>query len=242
MPRTVQEIMNHELLVVPPEMLAREARDLLRSYAVGAAPVVSDQWRPLGVLALGDLLDAEGTASDRMTRPALCAPSSLSVAEAARLIASAGAHYLVAVDAVGAAVGMLSAVDLLRALLEMPTPHPHTFPHWDGATETSWTDDWPLAEENVMNAPAAAGVLTLCTDHLGEASAIVWVEASTDVRSRLKELALCRQPTGDPALARALALHGLRFRATHIPEDAARSRIAAMLRDRLDHLPPPGAT
>ena len=71
--------------------------------------------------------------------------------------------------------------------------------------------------------------------------AAIWVEASPDVRARLHELteAPVRQPT---VLARMLALRGLRFRAAAVRDDDSRDGIVALLRDRLDHQPPPGAT
>jgi hypothetical protein len=39
-----------------------------------------------------------------------------------------------------------------------------------------------------------------------------------------------------------LALSGLRFRAASVRDEVDRARIAALLRDRLDHVPPVGAT
>jgi CBS domain-containing protein len=241
MARTVQEIMNHELLAIRPDSAGREARDLLRSFSVGAAPVVDEAGRPLGVLSLGDLLDPEGTAAERMTRPAMCVGSSLTVEDAARRLASTEMHHLVVVDTTGVAVGMVSTLDLLRALLGIPTRHPAAFPHWDDTTEASWTDDWPLEEESAAHAPSGPGVLALSTSHLGEPNAVVWVEPCANLRARVLELA-SHPDDHEPALARALALHGLRFRATSVCEEAPRTRIVTLLRDRLDHLPPPGAT
>lgn len=241
MPSTVKEIMNRELLTVRPETSAREARDLLRGYAIGAAPVVDESHCLLGVVSVRDLLDATGPVAQCMTRPAVCVGSSASISAAARQLALSDRHHLVVVDGAGSPVGMISTLDALRALLDLPARHPKLFPHWDEATQTSWTDDWLLDEDNVMRAPQGPGVLVLTTGHLGETDAIVWAEPCDDVRARARELV--RSPKGQSlALARVLCLCGLRFRAAASSDGALAERVASLLRDRIEHAPPPGAT
>jgi CBS domain-containing protein len=233
--------MNGELLAVRPDLPIAEVRDLLRSFGVGAAPVLDEARRPLGVVSVRDVLDGEGAARDRMTRPAICVESSTPVEEAARRLAGTDMHHLVVVDGSGVAAGMLSTLDLLRAVLGMPARHPAAFPHWDESTHASWTDDWPLDEENLGRAPDSPGVLTLVRANTGEQDEVVWVEACVNARARLLELS--HGPTlQQPALARVLALRGLRFRTASVGDEPARARIVMLLRDRLDHLPPPGAT
>jgi CBS domain-containing protein len=241
MARTVQEIMNRELFAIRPELPVTEVRGFFRSLHVGAAPVLDGSRRPLGVLSVRDVLDGDGTAGERMTKPAICVGMSTSIEEAARRLAHTSMHHLIVVDGAGAAVGMVSTLDFLRALLGMPAHHPDTFPHWDEATHVSWTDDWALDDENLPRAPAGPGVLVLVRANAGDPDEPVWVEASPDVRARLHELteAPVRQPT---VLARMLALRGLRFRAATVGDQASRDGIVALLRDRLDHQPPPGAT
>ena len=241
MARTVQEIMNRELFGVRPELPVAEARGFFRSLHVGAAPVLDEARRPLGVLSVRDVLDGDGTAGERMTKPAICVGVSTSIEEAARQLASMSMHHLIVVDGGGAAVGIVSTLDFLRALLGMPAHHPETFPHWDEATHVSWTDDWALDEENLPRAPAGPGVLVLVRSNAGDPDEPVWVEASPDIRARLRELTEfpVQQPT---VLARMLALRGLRFRAATVGDDDSREGIVALLHDRLDHRPPPGAT
>jgi CBS domain-containing protein len=241
MARTVQEVMNRELFAIQPELPVAQVRSVFRSLRVGAAPVLDDSQRPLGVLSVRDVLDGEGTARDRMTQPAICVDASTTIEEAARRLAGTNMHHLIVVDGSGAAVGIVSTLDFLRALLGMPARHPDTFPHWDEATHVSWTDDWALDEENLRRAPDGPGVLVLVRSSVGESDEPVWVEACRDVRLRLCELteSAVEQPT---SLARLLALRGLRFRAATMNDDAARDRVVALLRSRLDHQPPPGAT
>jgi len=233
--------MNREVLMLRPEMALHDANHLLRSFGVGAAPVVGDDGKPLGVLSVRDSLDTEGHTKDRMTRPALCISSSALVEDAARRLAETNVHHLVVVDSSGGTVGMLSSLDLLRALLGMPTPHPQTFPHWDEATDACWTDDRPLDQENAARAPDGPGVVALVTSHVGEPDAIVWAEACGDLRSRAAEMAADPMHQ-DPALVQVLARKGMRFRVASITDEAKRARTLALLQDRLDHLPPPGAS
>jgi hypothetical protein len=241
MARTVREIMNREVLTLRPDTTLHDANHLLRSFGVGAAPVVGDDRKPLGILSVRDSLDMEGRAKDRMTRPALCIPSSALVEDAARRLAETSVHHLVVVDSSGGTVGMLSSLDLLRALLGMPTPHPQTFPHWDEATDACWTDDRPLDAENAARAPDGPGIVALVTSYVGETDAIVWAEACRDVRSRTVDMAADPMHQ-QPPLVQLLAHRGVRFRVAHIEDEAKRSRTLALLQDRLEHQPPPGGT
>jgi CBS domain-containing protein len=242
MARTVDEIMNRELLTVHPETPTREVRELLRTFTVGAVPVVDDARRPLGVVSLRDVLDADGgTARDRMAKPAICVALSTTIDHAARQLASSDRHHLLVVDGTGVAAGMLSTLDLLRALLGMPIKHPTAFPHWDETTRVSWTDEWPLDEEGCTHAPDAAGFLLIVSGDYGQRDRVIWTEPCASVRARLLELV--SMPSKEPApLALHLSQPGLRFRAAAVFDEAERQRVATLLRDRLDHVPPPGAT
>jgi hypothetical protein len=233
--------MNREVLVMSPDLPAREARDLLREYDVAAAPVADKGGRPLGLLSLRSVIDGSGTAGDRMTRPALCVDLSTDVQDAARLLArSDKPHRLVVVDAGGALVGVVSPLDLLRALTGVPVRHPATFPHWDDATQISWTDDWPLEQATIPQAPDAPGVLALVSGSVGRRGRVVCVEPCENVRDRVRRL-LALVAGEEPALDEALAARGLAFRAAQASGDAA-GRIVALLRDQLSHVPPAGAT
>jgi CBS domain-containing protein len=241
MPQTVQDVMNRELLVVRPDLPAGEVRELLRSFQIAAAPVVDEVYRPLGVVSLSDPLEIGGTARERMSRPALCITTSATIAQAARQLAEMDTHHLVVVDGSGTAVGMLSVVDVLRALLDLPTRHPRTFPHWDQAAAVSWTDDWPVDERAAQHAPSAPGILVLATSRLGEIEKVLWVEPCHDLRARVSSLIAGGIPD-EPLLTRALATPNLRFRAAVAVDDGVRSRVVALLKDRVAHVPPPGGT
>ncbi len=237
----VDEIMNRELLAVVPETPVQAIRELLRTFAIGAVPVVNDERRPIGMVTSGAALDATGTADERMTRPALCIEGSTPIESAARQLAVAGVHHLVVVDSAGVAIGIVSVLDVLRAMLGLSPHHPAAFPHWNATTQSSWTDEWPLDERHVSHAPDAPGVLVLVRGLAGETDAVVWVEACANVRRRLVGLTTLGSSAA-PELARLLERHDLRFRAAAVRNEAERDRITAGLRSDLEHRPPPGAT
>jgi Mg/Co/Ni transporter MgtE len=241
MTRSISEIMNRELLAVAPETPVRAIRELLRTFAVNAVPVLSEERRPLGIVTMAALIDGDGTAGDRMSRPAMCIEGSAGIEAAARRLAVTDAQHMVVVDSAGMAVGIVSVLDVLRAMLGVPAHHPAAFPHWDAATQSSWTDEWPLDDEHTSQAPDAAGVLVLVRGSVRETDVVVWVEACANVRDRIAALTALGS-SAEPELARLLERHDLRFRAAAVPIDADRERITSGLRSNLEHRPPPGAT
>jgi CBS domain-containing protein len=225
MSRCIQEIMNRELLTVVPETPVQAIRELLRTFEISAVPVVDDGGCPVGMVTAGALLDSSGTASDRMSRPAICIEGSTSIETAAHRLALADAHHLVVVDGAGMAVGIVSVLDVLRAMLGVAAHHPAAFPHWDATTQSSWTDEWPLDEAHVHRAPDTAGVLVLVLGLIGETDAVVWVEACANLRDRIATLTAVGS-SAEPALAGLLERHDLRFRGATVRNDVDREWIA----------------
>ncbi len=213
----------------------------MRSFHVGAVPVIDDAGRPLGVVSLRDLLDVEGAAGERMSKPAMCVTVSATIENSARQLAATDRHHLVVVDGAGVAVGMLSTLDLLRAVLGMPTRHPIAFPHWDETTQASWSNDWPFDEQGCLSAPDAPGFVLVVGGSPGERDAVVWTEQCSSIRARATEL-VSSPATLPPSLRAQLSRPGLRFRAAVVFDELSRQRIAALLRDRFDHIPPQGGT
>jgi CBS domain len=240
MSRCIKEIMNGELLAVAAETPVQAVRELLRTFAISAVPVLNEERRPLGLVTAGDVLDGSGTAADRMSRPAMCIEGSTGIEEAARHLAQADAHHLVIVDSAGVAVGIVSALDILRGMLGVPAHHPAAFPHWDAATQSQWTDEWPLDVGHALQAPDAAGVLVLVRGLVGDTDAVVWVETCSNLRNRVVALT-AMDSSAEPALGCLLERHDLRFRAATVADGADRERIGSGLRSNLEHRPPPGA-
>jgi CBS-domain-containing membrane protein len=86
-------------------------------------------------VSLRDLLSGEHRTE--VKAPVFSVVSTTPVESAARALAETEYHHLVVVDEEsGKAVGMVSAVDLLRALLHMPVKHPAAFPAFKAAPPT----------------------------------------------------------------------------------------------------------
>ena len=117
----VQELCRAELLSFSPNIRARSALDQLCRAHLHAAPVVLDNGRAVGVIAKGDLTGELGSAyvADRMSTPTVAIAADATVREAAELAAAHALHHLVVTER-GVTVGFLSALDLLRALLDAP--------------------------------------------------------------------------------------------------------------------------
>jgi CBS-domain-containing membrane protein len=101
-----------------PEVARRPMIDL----GLTAVPVLDEEHRPVGVVRLRDLAD------DRLERrtvsESVCTiPETATIDEAARILLAGDVHHAVVVDAQGCAVGMISSMDVLRALVGAPPKH-----------------------------------------------------------------------------------------------------------------------
>ncbi len=99
------------------------ARRPMLDFGVNAIPVLDDELHPVGVVHLRDLVDEKNPAS-QVARPAYTIASNATLDVAARKLASDDVHHLVVVDEHGAAVGMLSALDVVRGIVGAPSSHP----------------------------------------------------------------------------------------------------------------------
>jgi CBS domain protein len=224
MPRAISEIMNPELFHVRPDEVVDTVLDDLDALDIGAAPVIDERGRPIGVISLRDCVFREGiTVAQRMSRPPICVRSSVPIELAARILAESGVHRLVVVDDNGHAVGMVSSSDVLRGLLGLPARHPGAFPHFDRATGLTWTDDIPFEIDHVEAAPEGAGVILLSHGGPGIPETIVWLEGARDLRARLLDMLLL--PQERPELTHLLARGHLRFRVAEVPDPDERARL-----------------
>ena len=225
MARFVHEIMNHELFFLRPSDTVGNAILGILSLGVSAAPVVDGDRRPVGVVSLRDLIgSAEGsTVGERMSSPALTVSHDAPIAVAGRAIAERNLHRVIAIDGEGHAVGVVSSVDLVRALLDMPPRHPAAFPHLD-SNGLSWTDPVELDLDHANAAPDGPGLFVLIHDEKNRPALPVWAESSPNVRTRIHQLIGMPQ-TDHPWLARVLeksASH-LRFRAASVGDGQRRA-------------------
>jgi len=218
----VAEIMNHELFSVRAEETAGDVIVYLLALGITAAPILEATGRPIGFVALRDLVAAPPGAPVQsiMSSPADVVSARASIRDAAALMARRSRHHLVCVDVDGRAVGFVSLLDVVRGLIGEPVCHPESFPHYDSTSGLSWTDPIRLAFGTIGLAPAGPGLLVLIDGTPGRKDRVIWSESSGDVRGRLHELAT--GPGAAPPHVRDAALAGhLWFRAAASPPATA---------------------
>jgi CBS-domain-containing membrane protein len=126
MSNTVADIMNPKLLYIRSGDRVSLARRQIVEFGVTAVPVLDDTHRPVGVVSLRDLAGADGDRYEP-SGPVETVKATATVQEGAKQLAETGYHHLVVVDDKGVAVGMVSALDLLRALVGLAPRHPDKF-------------------------------------------------------------------------------------------------------------------
>jgi CBS domain-containing protein len=233
----VAEIMNKELFSVRAEEASGDVIGYLLALGVSAAPVLDGSSRPIGFVALRDLVEA-GPGSPVfavMSSPTDVIATHASIRAAADLMARRSRHHLVCVDVDGRAVGFVSLLDVVRGLIGAPVCHPESFPHYDPQSGLSWTDPIRLAFGTVSFAPVGPGLIVLVDGHPGRPDRVVWSEASDDVRARLQELV--SRPGAAPSEVRDAAIAGhLWFRAASCALRSAKA-MAQDLRERMTSPP-----
>lgn len=126
----VRDVMTPAVRAVPADASIREVVITLADAGISAAPVLDDAERPIGVISVTDLLQAEAEARtreereilfERMTARELMTPRPLTIGpdatvrEAAQQMLYAEIRRLF-VEAEGRLVGVVSEADLIRAL------------------------------------------------------------------------------------------------------------------------------
>ena len=121
----VRDIMNPQLLYVTEGDGCDAVRDKLVQFGVTGAPVLDPSYRPVGFVSLRDLIGDRTTV--QAMRPAMTTRDDESVENAARALATGNLRHFVVVDSAGTAVGVVSALDFVRALSGLPPCHPPRF-------------------------------------------------------------------------------------------------------------------
>jgi len=123
---TVADIMNPKLLYVRAGDRVALARKHIIDFGVTAVPVLDETHRPVGIVSLRDLL-SDNADSFEATQVVATVKSTEAVDVAAKQLAESGYHHLVVIDEKGVAVGMVSALDFVRAFVNLPPHHPEPF-------------------------------------------------------------------------------------------------------------------
>jgi CBS domain-containing protein len=235
MARRVDEIMNRELFSLRPDDDVDDARGYLFALGITGAPVVDARGAPLGVISLRDLMRerAGRKVSERMSRPAVRVLPSTLVRDAARVMAERGFHRLPVIDPDGRAVGMLSLLDVVRAMIGVPVSHPDTFPHFDRETGLTWSDDAPFDLDHAQFAPDGPGVLVLRLGGPNLPESDVWVEATNNARARVHDLLSLPQVNRRLTALLQRFPSDLRFRAAPDWDAEHRAMVAERIRARI---------
>ena len=127
----VADFMTIDPVVIEPDARIEHAERLLERYDISGLPVVDAEGRLCGVISQSDLLRGTGDVNaairrrftglrvaDLMTSPAITVDLDMSLVDAARLMRDEKVHRVVAVDARGRAVGVLSSMDFVTLYAE----------------------------------------------------------------------------------------------------------------------------
>lgn len=236
MAKTVREIMNRELFSLRPEDGVDDAMGYLLALGVTGAPVVDVDGSVVGVISMRDLAHLRGgpTVGERMGRPAVTVTPDALVREAARVMAEHGFHRVPVVDDQGHAIGMVSIIDVVRAMIGVPVSHPDTFPHFDRDTGLSWTDDALLDLEHAELAPDGPGLLVLRIGGPYVEESDVWVEANNNVRARVHDLVSLPQPNRTLRALLERYSGEMRFRAAAVSDAQQRAAALDTVRRRIE--------
>jgi CBS domain-containing protein len=126
----VGDVMSFNPVVIGPEEPATEAERLIKTYRVSGLPVVDDGVA-VGVVSQTDLAVARSSelisanwprmrVRHLMSVPAVSVHLGTSMEHAARLMLTRHIHRPVVVDDEDRAIGVVSSLDLLRALVDDP--------------------------------------------------------------------------------------------------------------------------
>ncbi len=230
----VQEIMNREVYSARPEDDPREVLRNIVRLGITGAPVLDERGHPVGMVSFRDVLRDESAraVSAVMSSPAVAVRARTPISEAIRLVGETGYHRLAVVDDDGVAVGVVSALDLVRAIAGLPASHPAGFSHYDAPTDAVWTDDAVFGEANIARAPDGPGVLLLKYGGPGLREVVVWGEAAENVRERLQRI-LAAPAEVVPLVGQWLRKGTLRFRAAAVADPQAQRRILDITLGRL---------
>jgi predicted transcriptional regulator len=117
------DVMNAQVHCLEPDWTLEEARALLLTKSISAAPVVDTTGRMVGILSKTDLLRCVGQTAldarrveDVMTREVLSIDLDTDVTRAAALMSYEGVHRLVVISADGRPIGIVSSIDILRCI------------------------------------------------------------------------------------------------------------------------------
>lgn len=131
---SVRTFMNPTLVYLREGDRSKIALKPILEFGITAVPVLDDAHKPIGVVSLRDIVgpsEQRVPSREQMSEPALTIAIDATILDAAHALARANVHHLVVVDANGCAAGMLSSLDVVRALIGLEASHPKTIETFD---------------------------------------------------------------------------------------------------------------
>jgi CBS domain-containing protein len=230
MTKTVSDIMHPEFFHASQSDSIGQLLHDMAELGIGSAPVLDLAGHPLGMATVREI-DACRRVEDLCThlkQPALTVHQDTTIESAARTLATHEADTLVLVDDQGVAVGALSALDLLRALLGLVSGGPEQ-EHSSGS-RGGWSRGALLNLDSVHHAPQAPGIILFDPGGSGAHPHIVWAEAADSIRERLDQMLL--NPQTEPVLEELLGAYprSVIFHVLVVSEPERRARMLRSLR------------
>lgn len=123
---TVADLMTRSVVTLAPGESLAQAADTLSSLGVSGAPVCDADERVVGVFSKSDLvgglvdgrLDGSATVGSFMTKVTVALRPEDSIERAVEVMAERMIHRVVVVDGAGRLVGIVSPLDILKAVRE----------------------------------------------------------------------------------------------------------------------------
>ena len=226
--KTAADVMNRTgFFAKPSDTIAVLVREM-GERGLGSIVVLDRKARPLGVATSAEVeccYDVDELI-ERLRKPAVCMDQHTDLDMAARTLALHPSSCLVLVDASGAAVGMLTPLELLRGVLGVTAAHGGAPLH---DRDVNWEQAELLELSAAHRAPDAPGIILLSPGLDSTAKRVVWAEATENMRERLDQM--LRSPQQDPRLESIIEAYPryVRFRCLTIHDAGLREQLANAL-------------
>lgn len=223
--KTAREVMKRSFFHVSPSDTISVLLYEMAERGLGCVPVLDMLGRPLGVATTAEIERCYDVAEliEQLERRALCLDQNTPIDIAAQVVAEHPSCCLLLVDASGVAVGALSPVELLGALLRGDSGG-DTSPEQAG--NVAWDHADILEVGAAHRAPEGPGVILLSPGIDDSRKRRVWAESSDNMRERLDQM--LRQPQDDSGLESMLEGYPrtVRFRCLTVEDEAQREQLA----------------
>lgn len=226
--KTAAEFMKRSFFHASPRDTISVLLHEMAERGVGCVPVLDMMGRPLGVATTAEIercYDLEEVI-EQLTRPAVCMDQCTPIDTAARALAEHPSCCLLLVDGSGVAVGALSPLEMLGAVLGVESGGDAVTRH---ARDAAWDQADLLELGAAHRAPERPGIILLSPALDDSHERRVWAESTANMRERLDQM--LREPQDEEELESILEAYprSVRFRCLTIEDEAQRDQLADAL-------------